>query len=336
MYCIREQRSISPPPIPHNPSIPPIPLFEPVHISPATQTILKQAHTTRTQSPAAPPAAAQKYAYGTTLPHHRDGHHMPRSAGVRASRPRAATAGRPTASGCHAGQDVLVCCSLSVQQFNCIILAAYPTCTLPSGVHPVNVSILSSAGHVLREQLPRTDCARVLLLDIARLYPQGRSLHSWRCMAPQYQVYHPPAASHQDQHTAAPEIQPGGGAVQMQTCAVRCAHDHNACCGCSMDGWIGLTVRWQRCGCRGSMNIPGRGAAQPAHTMNQQYHGNFVYAFKNTEPCRIYLGSYMPVTLVRAVRMNLFSKRFDEEKYLISTMGRKGRHSLGRKDADEH
>ena len=198
----------------------------------------------------------------------RDGHHMPRSAGVRASRPRAATAGRPTASGCHAGQDVLVCCSLSVQQFNCIILAAYPTCTLPSGVHPVNVSILSSAGHVLREQLPRTDCARVLLLDIARLYPQGRSLHSWRCMAPQYQVYHPPAASHQDQHTAAPEIQPGGGAVQMQTCAVRCAHDHNACCGCSMDGWIGLTVRWQRCGCRGSMNIPGRGAAQPAHTMN--------------------------------------------------------------------
>ena len=74
-----------------------------------------------------------------------------------------------------------------------------------------------------------------------------------------------------DQHTAAPEIQPGGGAVQMQTCAVRCAHDHNACCGCSMDGWIGLTVRWQRCGCRGSMNIPGRGAAQPAHTMNSTW-----------------------------------------------------------------
>ena len=40
----------------------------------------------------------------------------------------------------------------------------------------------------------------------------------------------------------------------------------------------------------------------------------------------------MRVALVCAVQINLFSKRFVEEKYLISTMGRKGRHS-GRKDA---
>ena len=58
--------------------------------------------------------------------------------------------------------------------------------------------------------------------------------------------------------------------VQCRCKHVRCGvrMTHNACCGCSMDGWIGLTVHWQRCGCRGSMNIPGRGAAQPAHTMN--------------------------------------------------------------------
>ena len=40
----------------------------------------------------------------------------------------------------------------------------------------------------------------------------------------------------------------------------------------------------------------------------------------------------MSVALARTVQVNLFSKRFVEEKYLISTMGRKGRHSC-REDA---